>query len=344
MEGKMRTEKAGAAMAASNQSRIVGRFCKPSWLLSIISDLEEGMKMLALNLLPEEDIADNTFAQRAEAYYRERPQLLALLQDLYNGYISLADRYSETLAKQQQQRSSHQIPFAHFDVYCGEEDENGSSTSSGTGLVQVDSDAESSLSYQPLIPGGSGSLDEIVAELVMKSVEYDMMVHEVEQRWRKTDELQKSLLEVLESERLILLNENARLGYRVTALVEENKGLASESLFIKRKAGELARCVLKMKEDRMLSHKIEDLQGQIYGLEKRNKEYYQQLLLIKRDHHQPQEENNNKTSTRRKKKQNVGVEHGPKGGSGRRGSKWWDRVKNFDLFLPCGPHPNFICC
>ena len=77
------------------------------------------------------------------------------------------------------------------------------------------------------------------------------------------------------------MNENASLSYRVNTLVEENKELASESVFIKRKAGELAKCVLKMREDHrvyLLHRKIEDLQAQIHGLEKRNKEYYEKLL------------------------------------------------------------------
>ncbi|KAL0421690.1 UNVERIFIED_CONTAM: hypothetical protein Slati_3191900 [Sesamum latifolium] len=129
--------------------------------------------------------------------------------------------------------------------------------------------------------------DMVIAELVMKTVEYDIVLNEltvVEKRWGESSrkmELQKNLLDVLESERLILLNDNATLGYRVTALAEENKGLASESLFLKRKAAELARCVLKTREDHrvcMLSRKIQDLQGQIYSLEKRNKEYYEQLV------------------------------------------------------------------
>jgi hypothetical protein len=71
--------------------------------------------------------------------------------------------------------------------------------------------------------------------------------------FEEKSELQKSLLEVLESERLVLLNENAGLSYRVDSLVEENKELASESVFIKRKPGELAKCVLKMREDQSLS-------------------------------------------------------------------------------------------
>lgn len=65
-------------------------------------------------------------------------------------------------------------------------------------------------------------------------------------------------------------------------LTNENSRLASESLFMKRKAGELARCVLLEKsEDHrvfVLSRKIDDLQGKIYDLEKRNKEYYDKLM------------------------------------------------------------------
>lgn len=136
----------------------------------------------------------------------------------------------------------------------------------------------------------------------MKTVDYEIIVDELsteERRWGESSrkiELQKSLLEVLESERLILLNENARLAYTAAELAEENKGLAAESVFMKMKAGELARCVLKMREDHrmgMLSRKIEDLQGQIYGLEKRNKEYYEQLVKL---------EGEKKTMSKKKKK------------------------------------------
>ena len=142
-----------------------------------------------------------------------------------------------------------------------------------------------------------------------------------------------------------------RLGYKVSGLIEGNKGLASESLFMKRKAGELARCVLKMKEDhrvRILSRKIEDLQGQIYGLEKKNKEYYEQLM--KRD----QEVEQLFKSKNRKKKLGLEVcfqvyklkmvenaDVNVKGKDGGKVFKWWERVKNLDLFI-CGPNPGSI--
>ncbi|KAK1296165.1 hypothetical protein QJS10_CPB15g00078 [Acorus calamus] len=64
----------------------------------------------------------------------------------------------------------------------------------------------------------------------------------------------------MESERIVLLNENARLGFRATAMAEESERLAAEVSFMRRKAGELARCVLKMRDDHrvcILSRRIE---------------------------------------------------------------------------------------
>ncbi|XP_034673758.1 kinase-interacting family protein-like isoform X1 [Vitis riparia] len=348
-----------------NQSR---RSCSshPAWLLSTLAEMDERMKMLALNGNTKTKVeggdATDTFAQRAESYYQKRPQLLALLQDLYNAYLTLADRYSQTqtLAKQyhhhhrRQSSNLSQIQALHLD---GQGDTN--SYDEEDDDIGAVSDVESSLSYQPQPPPMHAKLDveAMIAEIVMKNVECDILLHEVstvERRFGESTrkiELQKSLLEVLESERMILLNENVRLGYKVSALIEENKGLASESLFMKRKAGELARCVLKMREDHrvcMLSRKIEDLQGQIYGLEKRNKEYYGQLM--KRD----QEVEQLFKSKNKKKKLGLEVcfqvhklkmvenaDVNVKGKDGGKVFKWWERVKNLDLFI-CGPSPGSI--
>ncbi|CAK9182553.1 unnamed protein product [Ilex paraguariensis] len=316
--------------------------------------------------MPEEDNSD-TFAGRAESYYRERPQLLALLQDLYDAYLHLADRYNQTLAKNHRRQHTSPIPTIHFDNHSDQFDE----VEDGSG--EIDSDVESSLSFQPPFPyptRAKPDVDMIVAELVIKAVDYEILVNELSVVDHRSNEslrktvLQKSLLEVLESERLILLNENARLGYRVTTLVEENKGLVSDCLVMKRKASELARCVLKMREDHrvcMLSKKIEDLQGQIYGLEKRNKEYYEKLV---------KQEGEKKSKTKKMGKSKNGGEviledcfqvkeeevgggtignvvnlkvrqHGH-GGGGKKVTKMWDWMKKFDMFL-CGPHFNSTC-
>jgi hypothetical protein len=323
---------------------------------SMMVDLEERMKMLAIGTNEDEEEGD-TFAERAEAYYQKRPQLLSLLQDLYNGYITLSDRYIQTLAKHKHHsRHSSQVSTLEDGFYDQEE--------VISGVSQVDSDIESSISYQQMLPLMKGNLfdvDAIVAELVMKNVMCDFLVHEVgvmEKKYcesSRKSELQKSLLEVLESERLVLLNENAGLSYRVNTLVEENKELASESVFIKRKAGELAKCVLKMREDHrvyLLHRKIEDLQGQIHGLEKRNKEYYERLLRRENQENGGCMGNKGKNGgegialevhvqmekPRRFKWKEEGNSFRKNFDGKKKGHSLWKKLKNMDLLL-CGTNP-----
>ncbi|KAJ1390065.1 Protein Networked [Sesbania bispinosa] len=323
----------------------------PSWLITSISDLEERMKMLAISTSEDEEFGD-TFAERAETYYQKRPQLLSLLQDLYNGYITLSDRYLQTLAKHKH-HSRHSSQVSTIEGFSDQEEVSG--------VSQLDSDMESSISYQPTLPmmmplilptSSMLDVDAIVAELVIKNVEYDVLMHEVGVMERKycessrKNELQKSLLEVLESERVVLLNENASLSYRVNTLVEENKELASESVFIKRKAGELAKCVLKMREDHrvfMLHRKIEDLQAQIHGLEKRNKEYYEKLL--RRDSQEDDKGKNGEgialeVRVQMEKLRRFKWKDGTpvKNSNGKKGSSLWKKLKNMDLLL-CGTNP-----
>lgn len=293
------------------------------------------MELVAISNSEQEDVGE-TFAQRAETYYRKRPQLLAFLQDLYRAYISLSDRYVQLLSKNNQNlayhsRHSSQVSTITTDCPLVENDHS---------HIEDLSDAESSLSLQQppesnCSPCGRLSYDVLVAEIVIKNVECDILLHEAEiSGCRNNDaikkiELQRCLLEVLESERLILVSENVRLGYRVGALVKENRELVSESAFVKRKADELARCLLKMREDQRvcrLSRRIEDLQEQIYGLEKRNKEYYKQL--VRRD----------LEAKGREGKSRGGREVG--GAAAEGGEKevffgWWEKVKRMDIFI-CG--------
>ncbi|KAF3619077.1 hypothetical protein FXO38_33086 [Capsicum annuum] len=283
----------------------------PLGFFALLLDLDEKMKKVALKI-PEKDTSDS-FAERADAYYQQRPQLLALLQEFYNE-----------------------------NGYCNEEDN--STTKS------IDSDAESSLSYQPSFPPSTQNkidVEMIVADLVISNVDYDFVLDELNQVERQNNEsstkieLQKSLLDVMESERLILLNENATLGYKVATLMEENNVVSSESLFMKKKA------------------------GQIYGLEKRNKEYYDQLAK--------HEEEKTWRSKSMKFKREVSTKYCfkvpedvvagitrsfsfgnmKKGGGDQQGNakadgrkkatKLWDRVKKFDIFF-CGPNLNTAYC
>ncbi|XP_051116908.1 kinase-interacting family protein-like [Andrographis paniculata] len=265
---------AAVAVAVASIGRRRMGLDKPSWLLCTIADMDEKMKILTTKL-PEENPSDDGSAARANSYNGERLQLPALLRELYNEYLSLADRYCHVLAK----NTSSPAMYANSEEESGEGD---------PGEV-VDFDSESSASFHDStlsnVEAKEMDADTVVAALVMKTVEYDIATRELaaaEKRRAESSrkvELQRNLVDVLESERLILLNDNATLEYRVSAMVEENKCLASESLFLKRKAVELARCALKSNEDhRALTRKIEDLEGEIHRLEKQNREYFEQIM------------------------------------------------------------------
>ncbi|KAI4341550.1 hypothetical protein MLD38_026262 [Melastoma candidum] len=318
----------------------------PPWLLCTLADLEERMKALALPN-PEEDDGGDTFAQRAESYYRTRPQLLFLLQELYKYFLYLSERYVQALSKQNGVHSRLRALSASAaldDSSCLSDKEDDGF------LSHVDfSDAESSLSYQN--PKGANGMwisgDGVVAVIVIKNVEQDIIMHELEMVERRCEEsstkisLQRSLLEVLESERMILLHENGRLGYKVSALVEENRDLVSESVYVKRMAGELARCMIKMREDQkvsILSRRIEDLQGQVWVLEKKNKEYYEQLTGREQDACKQRKGDREVTlqACLQLGKPNLKEGRaGKDGGSNQRSPKWWERIKRMDIFI-CG--------
>ncbi|CAO2842044.1 unnamed protein product [Amaranthus hypochondriacus] len=353
----------GSVVSASMQMELRRPSCcaRPAWLLSSLAELDQKIRSLVHSSYTDNEQAD-TFAQRAESYYQQRPQLLSLLLDLYNSYLSLAERYCQSLHKHHNRQ-----PIVHHRAFSSSDNLSASSFYDNHSEEDCQSEAESSLSYQVSCKSVSvasqySQCDEIVFELVVKNVEYNLLVDELGMMERQTHEcsrkmdLQRSLLEVLESERMILLNENAGLRYKVGALIEENKGLASESMFMKRKAGELARCVLKMREDHrvcMLSRKIEELQGKIQGLEKRNREYYQQLVTREKLQCVSCKEGVGTSMGEVLKSKDSIVEgvstetcfQGEKDQASItkksvRISKFWDKVKNSEFLFLCKPNPS----
>ncbi|KAK4441735.1 protein NETWORKED 3A [Sesamum alatum] len=61
------------------------------WLHSALSELDEKTRMM-LKLIEED--ADS-FAQRAEMYYKKRPELISMVEDFYRTHRSLAERYDQ---------------------------------------------------------------------------------------------------------------------------------------------------------------------------------------------------------------------------------------------------------
>ncbi|KAJ4954844.1 hypothetical protein NE237_011627 [Protea cynaroides] len=64
---------------------------RSQWLQSTLSELDE--KTEAMLKLIEEDA--DSFAQRAEMYYKKRPELISMVEDFYRAHRSLAERFDQ---------------------------------------------------------------------------------------------------------------------------------------------------------------------------------------------------------------------------------------------------------
>ncbi|KAL8214912.1 hypothetical protein R6Q57_004361 [Mikania cordata] len=72
-----------------SQSNSIPR--KSPWLHSTLAELDE--KTEAMLKLIEEDA--DSFAKRAEMYYKKRPELINIVEDLYRAHRSLAEKYDQ---------------------------------------------------------------------------------------------------------------------------------------------------------------------------------------------------------------------------------------------------------
>ncbi|KAK8936092.1 hypothetical protein KSP39_PZI012968 [Platanthera zijinensis] len=307
---------------------------RPPWLQSALTVIEQNVKALSTNTSVAMQEPDS-FASRAENYYQKRPQLISLLHDLHNRYLYLADRYMQSLRSHHGHRRHHSVSDLS-DI----EDPLDSASS--------DADAESSLSFErPLHPTAPG-LDLLVAELVAAEVDREILLAELggSERARaesgRKSELQGSLLEVLEAERMVLLGENARLGYELAAATENARALALEAAYTRQKAAELARCMVKMKADHRIcvlaGRRIEELQGLVYALERRNRECYEAMAKREVDRVEVKMEVERLTEENRRL-----AEMAANSGRGRRTgmvavARWWGRVRSLKwVITPCGP-------
>ncbi|XP_050221699.1 protein NETWORKED 3C-like [Mercurialis annua] len=62
------------------------------WLKSIFSDLDDKIKTI-LNIIQDDG---DSFTERAEIFYKRRPELLQILHDLHNSYHSLSQNYDQS--------------------------------------------------------------------------------------------------------------------------------------------------------------------------------------------------------------------------------------------------------
>ncbi|CAH2053452.1 unnamed protein product [Thlaspi arvense] len=283
--------------------------------LPSLSDLEARMQVLRVSAFEESKGDDDTFAHRAEWFYQRRPLLLSLCLDLYNGYVTLLGRSHQTKTK----TPSHPNQLLE-DEDCVSDIDSGSEISS-----------ESTVSFQQMQDPSAVSekVDELVSQLVTANLDKEILQHELlhkEQQFHeasKTIELLKKFVMLLEMEKEVAIEENANLGYKVTSLLEENRELATEALFMKNEAVGLARCVLKMRDDHF--HKVCILQNRIYSLqESRNSEPVYDKVSAGCFGLDKQKA--------KKKKEKKGEE--------KAGFKWFKKLNNINLFTKCSLNPS----
>lgn len=299
----------------------------------MVADIEQRVRALAVDEAPP---TEHSFAERAENYYHKRPQLLSLLSDLHRRYLCLADRYSQSLSTIHHKHPTSLPAPAVSD--CGSSD-----------VDDRCSDADSSLSYQH--PPGAGvsssttaEAELVVAELVAAWVERDVLADEAARRAAESArkiELQGSLVEVLESERLVLLGENARLGFRASAAEDEAAAAAAELGYARRRAAEMARLVVKLREDHrvcMLGRKAEALQAQVYALELRNRECYEAMAAWEAERRVAGAEIQRLRAENRRLADEAAAAAVMARRRKRKGSGgWWARVRMAAEWTPCAP-------
>lgn len=89
---------------------------RSSWLQSTLSDLDGKTK--AMLKIIEEDA--DSFAQRAEMYYRKRPELISMVEEFYRSHRLLAERYDQVKSDSGSRLLSPWAPALSFTKYRGD--------------------------------------------------------------------------------------------------------------------------------------------------------------------------------------------------------------------------------
>ncbi|CAH8302361.1 unnamed protein product [Eruca vesicaria subsp. sativa] len=268
------------------------------------------MQVLRVSALEEKKTCE-TLSQRAESFYQRRPLLLSLCEDLYNGYTTLLERYNH--AKPQNPK-----PVSY---------DNDSNDDTDTC-----SEVTSILSFQQMqtTTCDKQKIEELVSQLVNANTEKDMAQEELrhgEQKFReasKTIELLKKVVMLLDMEKEVAVEETANLGYKLTSLLEQNRELATEALFMKKEAVRLARFVLKMRDEHFQEMCL--LQNQVYALQSSRESAYENETS-------PRCFGLDKSKSKKRKMSETRTEPGEK----KRKSKW---LKRLNPFIKCSVSPS----
>ncbi|KAK9726193.1 hypothetical protein RND81_05G197100 [Saponaria officinalis] len=159
--------------------------CSP-WLQSTLSELNEKTKKM-LKLV--EDDADS-FAQRAEMYYKKRPELISMVEDFYRAHRSLAERYDQLKSDRSLRvRSSLRHSASH------PEDEHENLYDSVNSLKSVDSftdvahSSDESVESEVFDPELEGEKEKLREELNRLRQQNEIQRNQIESGKREKEEL-----------------------------------------------------------------------------------------------------------------------------------------------------------
>ncbi|XP_021770312.1 protein NETWORKED 1D-like [Chenopodium quinoa] len=80
------------------------------WLKENLTDMDSKVKTMIKLIEVDED----SFARRAEMYYKKRPELMKLVEEFYRAYRAMAERYDHAtgvIRQAQKTMAEHQVPF-----------------------------------------------------------------------------------------------------------------------------------------------------------------------------------------------------------------------------------------
>ncbi|KAK1678131.1 hypothetical protein QYE76_038979 [Lolium multiflorum] len=167
---------------------------KPSpWLGHTLSELDDKTKQM-LKLIDQD--ADS-FAQRAEMYYKKRPVLVDMLGDLYRAHRSLAEQY-DTLKHSCSTRRSMLTPSPSTKSWSPSSmDDKARGSSSSNSLCSDSYDSESEVDDPEEHPEEEHhekvSEGEIEAEKDQPDQEAELMRAEIKRLTEQNSELQKAI-------------------------------------------------------------------------------------------------------------------------------------------------------
>ncbi|XP_020092803.1 protein NETWORKED 1A-like [Ananas comosus] len=250
------------------------------WLQENLSDMDSKVK--AMIKIIEEDA--DSFAKRAEMYYRRRPELMSLMEEIYRAYRALAERYDHA---QGALRQAHQTMAEAFpdQIPLEFDDEPSGISPSESELHDLDTDRRISPPFNTAdLKKNSREYEMLQKEISRLSEENQNLKNRIKSQSERTDEAEsqvfnlKETLSKLESEKEAALLQWQQSSSRLSNLKAEISHTEKEFAKLKEEMQHGLKN-LKSSEHRclVLERANESLQLELDKLKQRAKEQQEEL-------------------------------------------------------------------